>query len=79
MGPGAGEGNIQVIATGLRLETTFAARPGAAVGGDPVASLGILALEAAVNGGVVPLVMPASVNQQTHYPTPLALRLRRSV
>ena len=48
VGPGTGMGDVQVIAARLRREAAFARGAGAAVGGDPVAELGILADELTV-------------------------------
>ncbi|MNN49591.1 hypothetical protein D3C81_1641270 [compost metagenome] len=61
-----------MIATSFGAEAAFATRAGAAVGGDPVAALGVLALEAAILAGVVPLVMPASIDQLSHILAPVS-------
>ncbi|MNE02890.1 hypothetical protein D3C81_727110 [compost metagenome] len=53
VGPGAGERYIQVVTAGLR-------------GGQGVAPLRAFALESAVCAAFIPLVMPASVDQQAH-------------
>src|SRR5690606_41976802 len=68
--PGAGQADIEVIAAGLGREAARATGAGAAVRGDPVATLRLFALETAVAGGVVPLVMPAAIDQKPHLHTP---------
>ena len=67
MGPGAGVGNVQVITPGLGLEATLATGAGAAVRGDPVAKLRVLANEFTVFPlGLQPVVPEGAVDQQTH-------------
>jgi len=67
MGPRTGIGNVKMIASGFGLEAIPAARPRGAVGGDPVAESRRLTLEApAAFLGIVPLVVPLPVDQQTH-------------
>ncbi|MOA09973.1 hypothetical protein D3C78_1298400 [compost metagenome] len=63
--PGAGQGYIQMVASGLGGKTAVARGAGAAVGGHPVAALRLLALEGAVLA-FIPLVLPAALDQQTH-------------
>src|SRR3546814_13528594 len=56
-----------MVAPGLGLEAAFAAGARRAVGGDPVAEGAFLPLEAAAGlGGIVPLVVPGAVDQQSH-------------
>jgi len=55
-----------VVTTGFGLEASFAAGAGLAVSGHPVAALCLFPLERAIRATFVPLVVPASFNQQTH-------------
>jgi len=67
VGPGAGMGDIKMIAVGLRLEAGLARRPRRTVRGHPVAKVRILADEfAARRFGIVPGIVPDAVDQKTH-------------
>jgi hypothetical protein len=60
-------GLIEVIAGGLRRKASLARGPGRAVRRDPVAKARRLALEpAAAAAGVVPLVVPDALDEQSH-------------
>src|SRR5690606_32630841 len=62
-----GERNRVRVAASVGGKVAIAARPGAAVGGVPVAQLRLAAHEAPAGGlGVVPLVRPSSVDEQSH-------------
>src|SRR5690606_552029 len=62
IGPGAGQGNVKMVAAGLGAKSTRTAGPGTAISGDPVAKLRIAAYETSTGAGcVVPLVLPFSV------------------
>ena len=61
--PRAGEGYIEVIATGLGLEAAFTTRAWRAIGGHPVAALCLFPLESAIGATFVPLVFPLSFDQ----------------
>jgi Na+(H+)/acetate symporter ActP len=66
--PGAGKRHVEVIAPGLRLEAAFAGGAGRTVGGDPVAELCGGPLETALRFlGVVPDVVPDTLNQHAHH------------
>src|SRR5690606_28756492 len=58
-------------------------RTGTAVGAEPVAEAGVLALEAAVVGVVIPAVVPLAFDQQAHarllFPAPYAVNRGASV
>src|SRR5690606_2419290 len=64
--PGAGERDVEVIATGLRLEAAFADRSGTAVRRDPVAKLGLDAHEAAVPARRLVAAAPDAFDQLAH-------------
>ena len=67
MRPWAGKRDIEVIATGLALETVCACGACGTVGGDPVAEAGILPHEAtACAFGVVPFVVPLAFDELSH-------------
>src|SRR5690606_31055414 len=67
MRPGAGVGNVEMVAAALGGKAAFAAGAGASVGGDPVAERGFRAFELTPGfGGVVPLVRPFSVHEKAH-------------
>src|SRR5690554_3615625 len=71
MGPGAGQRYVQMIASGLGPEAILPGWPGPAIGGHPVAELGLAADELTLAGfGVVPLVDPFALDQQSHGNTP---------
>src|SRR5690606_38650264 len=56
-----------MVAARLRRKAAFAAEAGSAIGGDPVAELGTASNKApAGTGGVIPLVMPLSIDQESH-------------
>src|SRR5690606_25957241 len=74
VGPGAGQRYIQMIAPGLGPEAILPGWPGPAIGGHPVAELGLAADELTLAGfGVVPLVDPFALDQQSHGNTPLSV------
>ena len=50
------------LVLGLGCETAGSRGAGAAVGSDPVAALRLFALETAIAGGVIPLVMPVAID-----------------
>src|SRR5690606_38321831 len=60
--PGAGQADIQVVASRFGREAAGSGGARGTIRGDPVAMLRGFALETAVPGGVIPLVMPAAVN-----------------
>jgi hypothetical protein len=62
MGPWTGEGHIEMIAPCLGRKATHTARTWRAVGGHPVATLRLFALERAVLAAFVPLVVPAALD-----------------
>ncbi len=65
--PGAGVGDIEVVAARLGLEPALAGRPRRAVRRDPVAEPALAADKpAAGSGGVVPLVAPDAIDQEPH-------------
>ncbi len=65
--PGAGRGDIEVIAPGFGGEPAFARGAGAAVRRHPVAERGCLALELSAGAlRIVPGVVPLAVDQQAH-------------
>src|SRR5690606_40382240 len=64
--PGAGQADIQVVASRFGREAAGSGGARGTIRGDPVAMLRGFALETAVPGGVIPLVMPAAVNQKPH-------------
>ena len=67
VGPGAGVGHVEVVATRRRLEPALARRSGCAVRRHPVSKLRGLADEFAARGGrVVPAILPLAVNQKSH-------------
>ena len=67
MRPGAGVGDIEVIAPRLGPETAGAGRAGRAVRRDPVAELRRVALErTARGGGVIPAAVPCAVDELSH-------------
>src|SRR5690606_11258569 len=67
--PGAGERDIETIAAGLRGEAALPRGTGTAVVGDPVAEGTLAPLEAAAGRlGIVPLVVPAALDKQSHDP-----------
>ncbi|MNG26688.1 hypothetical protein D3C84_1117070 [compost metagenome] len=59
MSPRAGEGYVEMIATGLGGKTTDTGRAWLAVGGQPVATLRLFTLERAVLA-FIPLILPAA-------------------
>src|SRR5690606_15743918 len=66
--PGTCQRNVEVIAAGLGLEAVAARRARAAIGRDPVAELCVAAYEAATRAcRVIPLVMPFTVYQKSHF------------
>ena len=67
MRPGAGEGDIEMIAARFGLKAGLAARPRGAVLGDPAAELRRRPFEPAAGRlRVVPLIHPLAVLQQSH-------------
>src|SRR5690606_6549758 len=66
MRPRTGIADIQAIAAGLGTMPALPGRPGTAVGAEPVAEAGFLALEAAIVGVVIPAVVPLAIDQQAH-------------
>jgi hypothetical protein len=65
--PGTGERDVEVIAPGRGRQPAFAGRSGTAVGGDPVAKLGLAADEAsAAVCSVAALVAPDTFDQSSH-------------
>src|SRR5690606_25035524 len=63
--PGTGVADVKTIASGLGAVSALPVRAGTAIGGQPIAEAGLLALERAV-AGFVPLVMPLAVDQKSH-------------
>ncbi|KJJ22652.1 hypothetical protein HMPREF3150_00264 [Pseudomonas aeruginosa] len=61
MGPGAGQRDIEMVAPALGGERRLA---------QPMAALGVFALEAAVFLCVIPLVVPAAIDQLSHERVP---------
>src|SRR5690606_13010454 len=77
MGPGAGQRYIQMIAPGFGPEAILPGWPGPAIGGHPVAEPGLAADELTLVGfGVVPLVDPLALDQQSHGNTPFSCLMR---
>src|SRR5690606_32038191 len=73
MRPGAGERDVKVIAPGFGLVPARAARAGRAIGRDPVPERRLLAHEAPAGAfGVVPLILPDTVDKQSHRFSPPA-------
>src|SRR5690625_699879 len=71
MGPGAGQGHVEMIAPPLGGKAALPAGSGAAIGGDPVPKLRLLPNEFAIGGiGVIPLVVPAPLDEQAHVEPP---------
>src|SRR5690606_12598328 len=66
--PWAGERHIKMVALGFGPKATHAAGPRAAVSGDPVAELSIAADKASARTArIIPLVMPFSIYEKTHF------------
>src|SRR5690606_18499280 len=82
MRPRAGIADIQAIAAGLGTMPALPGRTRTAVGAEPVAEAGLLALEAAV-GVVIPAVVPLAFDQQAHalllFPAPYSVNRRAGV
>ncbi len=66
VGPGTGERNIEVIASGFGLDRRSTIGTGRAVRGHPVATLRLFALEFAVIAVFVPPILPLTIDQKSH-------------
>src|ERR1700738_2575331 len=68
MRPGAGQGNIEMIATGFGPISADPRRAGRTVSGNPTAENAVSTHETSAAGrGIVPLIVPTTVNEQSHF------------
>src|SRR5450432_2896187 len=68
MRPGAGQGDIEMITPGLGSVAADPRRAGRTVGGHPVAENTVLTHETSAAGrSIVPLIVPTTVNEQSHF------------
>src|SRR6202022_4219188 len=68
MRPGAGQGDIEMITPGLGSVAADPRRAGRTVSGHPVAENTVPTHETSAAGrGIVPLIVPTTVNEQSHF------------
>src|ERR1700733_3186013 len=68
MRPRAGQGYIEMITPGLGSVAAYPSRAGRTIGGHPVTENTILTHEASAAGrGFVPLIVPTTINEQSHF------------